>query len=121
MDIKLQVLMIFLGSTLILNSLLNARRYPINTGIVMPTVLGLPMLAWALLRGIAVSMLPSYLIEFIDYILIIAYAAFMLSFLIIIWLIWRTPSSTAPAATDALMVLVALLKGDEVSHTIDQR
>lgn len=121
MDIMLQVLMIFSGSSLILNSLINARRYPINTGIVMPTVLGLPMLAWSLLRGIAVSMLPSFLIKFIDYSLLVAYAAFTLSFLIIIWLIWRAPSPQAPAATDALIVLGALLKGNEVSHTLDLR
>ncbi len=121
MDARLQILMILLGSALVLNTLINIRRYPVNTGTMMPAVLGLPLLIRALFQNLSVRFLPAFLVLIIDYMLIFAYTVFLLSFLIIVWLIWRAPASKAPAATDALMVLGALLKGHEVSRTLDLR
>lgn len=116
-----RILMIVAGAALILNSLFIASRHTIHTGVVMPTILGLPILSWGLFRPTAVSLLPPGTVIIPDLILAIGYTAFTVSFLAVITLICRAPAKSVPAGTDALIVLGAALKGYEVSTTLDYR
>ncbi len=117
----LPLLLILIGAALILDTLFIASRHTIDTGVVMPALLGLPLLAWGLLRPAAAAAWPVWPIRLIDVFLAVAYAAFAISFLTVIALIRHAPSKSVPAITDALVILGAALKGQEVSRTLDQR
>jgi len=116
-----EILMILAGAALILDTAIVASRHRIHTGVIMPMLLGLPLLIWGFLRPTAAALLPAAAFQFINLLLAIAYAIFAVTFLFTLILIGRAPSRSIPTATDVLIVLGAALKGNEVSRTLDRR
>jgi uncharacterized SAM-binding protein YcdF (DUF218 family) len=121
MKTVIQFLMILIGALLIADSLFIAPRVNFNAGVIMPAILGLPLLIWGVFyRPLLIFSERGFFLG-LKWLIIVGYLLFILSFAVVMALIVRAEKEPIPKDVDAVVVLGAALRGSVVTHTLAMR
>lgn len=117
----IQFLFILAGSLLVLDTLLIAPRVRFNAGVILPAIIGLPLLSWGIFyQDLQILSKQGFLLG-VKWLLIMCYALFILTFLWIVAQIIRAEQVPVPPDAAVLIVLGASLHGSQVSQTLALR
>lgn len=117
----LRFLLIALGAFGILDTFLISLRSNLNLGVVLPAILGLPLLLAGLFLPLLARWGQAGLGAVLKWIFLGGYALLALAFLATSAVIASAASERAPAGADALIVLGAGLHGDRPTLVLSRR
>jgi len=117
----IQCLLILTGALLVADSLLVAPKGPVNAGVVMPALIGLPLLIWGIFYQNLHSLSSHGILLGVKWLLIVGYALFVLSFVFLVVKAVQAARGSVPTEADIVLVLGASLRGRRVSQTLARR
>lgn len=114
-------ILLIIGILCIAQALFTFAFNTFNFGVIFPAILGLPFLLW----GIFYPRIQPYFSHgagrIIKIIILVGYAVFLLSFIIISMMIYHASHKKALPSADAVIVLGAGLRGEDVSQILANR
>lgn len=113
----MRIILIIVGAFLVLDTIFAATRCNMNLGVVLPAILGLPLL----LLGVFLPHAQHGILMVIKWILVGGYAIGIVIFLICGILMGTAISDKEHTEADALIVLGAALHGDRVTWVLSNR
>lgn len=116
-----KILFVTAGALLILDTLFILTVSNINLGVVMPALLGFPLLIFGLLYEPAVMWFGTGLGKVVKWVMISGYLFFLLTFALTLILILTRSGRKTLKNADAVIVLGAGLRGSRVSWTLAKR
>ncbi len=115
-------LLIVFGSLFILDTFFVLTLSNVNLGVILPALLGLPMLAGGIFfPSIKRLMQRKRLVKALVRLLLLGYAAFMLSFLITSAIIFKSAHTTPQSGAKAVIVLGAGIHKDQLTRMLRKR
>lgn len=117
----MRLLLLALGGLAIGDTLLLACFSNLNLGVVLPAIIGMPLLAIGIFYGWFLRLFQTPLGKWIKAILIGGYGAYALFMLVVSGLIYTQTQEEAPKDADALIVLGCGVHGERVSLTLKYR
>ena len=120
----IQILLILIGMLLVADTLFVLQKVNFNAGVIMPAILGLPLLIWGLFFPSLQRLSGHALVSMLQWLLVIGYGLFILTFgwiLVQIVSAEHRPLLPDTADTAVLLVLGASLYGSQVSRTLALR
>lgn len=117
----LQMLLIIAGAVFVIYSLFLAARTNFNLGVILPALVGLPLLAGGIFFRFLLAQSASGTWYFFRLLLVAGYALALLAFLVANVLIFSQLQRRPDPDAEAVVVLGAALYGDKVSATLAQR
>ncbi len=117
----IRMVLIAVGAILVLDTVAVATKAPIDTGVIMPAILGLPLVVWGLALPHLDAILGPGLARAIQWVLITGYGLFLVLFGWSACLIIRARQRRAPEKGDVMVVLGCHLDGDTVGRTLALR
>lgn len=113
--------MLLIGALLIFESILATKFSTFNLGIVLPAILGLPLFLWALFYWPLADFLSQGIGRMIKIAIITAYFIFISGFCIFLFFMFRAEKRKVEPGADAVIVLGAGLRGENVSSLLAMR
>lgn len=116
-----RVALLIIGALCIIQTLVAFFCSTYNIGVIFPAILGLPLLLWGIFYPNVQPYLshgPGHVLKII---VLIGYTLFLLSFIVISIMIFNAAHKKAPPSSDAIIVLGAGLKGENVSKILAKR
>lgn len=117
----IQILLILVGMLLVADTLFVVRKVNFNAGVIMPAILGVPLLIQGIFFQPLQRLSGLVLAAILQWLLIIGYTLFILTFGWFLVQIVRTGHQSVPPDARVLLVLGASLQGSQVSRTLALR
>jgi uncharacterized SAM-binding protein YcdF (DUF218 family) len=117
----LKIFLIAAGAVLILDTLFILTVSNINLGVIMPALLGVPLLVFGLVYEQAAIWFRSGFGEAVKWLMISGYSLFLLTFAVTLFLVLVKSRRKTFDGADAVIVLGAGLRGSRVSWTLAKR